>query len=98
MNNRANECKGHPAGEFDPLGETVYCDGTCVPAAVIDFSVARDFSLALLRPLTGDAQGWLQQHVAADATYFGDALVVEHRYLLDLLDGISGDGLTFTQE
>lgn len=24
-----NECEGHPAGEFDPMGETVYCDGSC---------------------------------------------------------------------
>lgn len=22
-------CDGHPAGPFDPMGETVYCDGTC---------------------------------------------------------------------
>ena len=25
----AAECEGHPAGEFDRMGETVYCDGTC---------------------------------------------------------------------
>lgn len=23
------ECQGHPAGPFDPMGQTVYCDGTC---------------------------------------------------------------------
>lgn len=23
------ECGGHPAGAFDRMGETVYCDGTC---------------------------------------------------------------------
>lgn len=22
-------CDGHPAGPFDPMGQTVYCDGTC---------------------------------------------------------------------
>lgn len=22
-------CQGHPAGEFDPMGETVFCDGSC---------------------------------------------------------------------
>ncbi len=22
-------CTGHPAGPFDPMGETVYCDGSC---------------------------------------------------------------------
>lgn len=24
------ECYGHPAGPFDPMGVTVYCDGTCL--------------------------------------------------------------------
>jgi hypothetical protein len=24
-----NECEGHPAGPNDPMGETVYCDGSC---------------------------------------------------------------------
>ena len=23
------ECRGHPAGPYDRMGETVYCDGTC---------------------------------------------------------------------
>lgn len=23
------QCEGHPAGEFDPMGQTVYCDGSC---------------------------------------------------------------------
>lgn len=23
------ECRGHPAGTSDPMGETVYCDGSC---------------------------------------------------------------------
>lgn len=27
------ECEGHPAGPFDPMGETVYCDGSCVVAS-----------------------------------------------------------------
>lgn len=22
-------CQGHPAGPFDPMGVTVYCDGSC---------------------------------------------------------------------
>jgi hypothetical protein len=26
---RGAECEGHPAGPFDPMGETVYCDGSC---------------------------------------------------------------------
>jgi hypothetical protein len=29
-----DDCEGHPAGPFDPLGETVYCDGSCRYIAV----------------------------------------------------------------
>lgn len=25
------DCMGHPPGEFDAMGETVYCDGSCRP-------------------------------------------------------------------
>lgn len=25
----ARECKGHPAGPNDPMGQTVHCDGSC---------------------------------------------------------------------
>lgn len=24
-----DECRGHPAGPFDPMGQTVHCDGSC---------------------------------------------------------------------
>lgn len=27
-------CDGHPAGEFDPMGRTVYCDGSCKSSKV----------------------------------------------------------------
>jgi hypothetical protein len=28
------ECQGHPAGPFDPMGQTVYCDGACRAVSV----------------------------------------------------------------
>ena len=34
-------CEGHPAGPFDPMGETVYCDGTCSPENRILADIAR---------------------------------------------------------
>lgn len=24
-----DDCEGHPSDEFHPMGETVYCDGSC---------------------------------------------------------------------
>lgn len=29
--NNDDDCDGHPAGPFDPMGETQYCDGSCKP-------------------------------------------------------------------
>lgn len=29
LNERARDCRGHAPGPFDPMGETVYCDGSC---------------------------------------------------------------------
>lgn len=31
-----DRCKGHPASEFDPMGQTVYCDGSCRCDEVVD--------------------------------------------------------------
>ena len=34
------DCEGHPAGEFDPMGVSTYCDGTCTaPFAVYEPTV-----------------------------------------------------------
>lgn len=30
-----HECLGHPAGPLDPMGVTVYCDGTCRPSRAV---------------------------------------------------------------
>jgi hypothetical protein len=40
------ECEGHPAGPFDPMGETVFCDGSCNPVhASYERTVTVDRSL-----------------------------------------------------
>ena len=58
-----------------------------------DFNVVDDFTLFLLQPITPEAGDWISEHIPADAQYFASAVVVEHRYIQDILDGISGDGL-----
>ena len=60
-----------------------------------DFNVMDDHSLFLLQPITPEAGDWISEHIPSDAQYFGSALVVEHRYIQDILDGITGDGLTW---
>jgi hypothetical protein len=71
-----------------------YMDGTpSIPTA--DFHVVDDHSLFLLQPITAAAAGWITEHLPADAMMFGSAIVIEHRYVEDILDGITGDGLTW---
>lgn len=50
-------------------------------------------SLALVKPETEAAQDWIDEHVDPNAQWFGDSLVVEPRYLENLLQGAVRDGL-----
>lgn len=58
-----------------------------------DVQIENHGSVYLFRPLTAEAEEWLSEHVSPDATYWGESLVVEHRYAHDLADGMSSDGL-----
>lgn len=59
-----------------------------------DFTVQNEGSIFLLRPLTEAARDWVAEHIPADAQTFGDAIVIEHRYIGDIVDGAQRDGLT----
>ena len=49
-------------------------------------------SLVLLRPSTQVMERWLRANVQDDAQWFGSALVVEPRYVAELLQGIRDAG------
>ena len=49
-----------------------------------DVLVQNEGSIFLFRPLTPKAKAWITEHIQPDAQWFGDALVVEHRYALEL--------------
>ncbi len=51
-------------------------------------------TLFLFCPLTPRARAWIDEHVQADATWYGNALVVEHRYAWALAIGMNDAGLT----
>lgn len=55
-------------------------------------SVEPHGSIVLLRPLDSTAREWLEQHTNEEAQWFGGALVVEPRYVEDIIDGFSADG------
>ena len=58
-----------------------------------DFSVENHFTVFLLRPLTPAAESWIDEQIPEDALNFGNAVVVEHRYISEIVEGIRNDGL-----
>ena len=47
----------------------------------------------LLRPVSTFGQEWIDEHIPDDAPWFGDAVVVEHRYISPIIEGATGNGL-----
>jgi hypothetical protein len=68
--------------------------GTSSPAHVRpDVVVEYDGgTVVLVRPRTEAALRWLIDNVQSDAQWFGNALVVEARYVRGLVIGLSGEG------
>ncbi len=62
------------------------------------FVASREGGLALVTPLTEAAGTWLRGHASLDATWVGDAVVVEPRYFPDLADAIIAAGFTFERQ
>jgi len=60
------------------------------------FTVEDHGSLMLVRPLTKDVDEWLHEHVDPEAQWFGKALVVEPRYLPNLLNGMIDEGFVIS--
>jgi len=55
---------------------------------------ARD-TLFLLYGYTEAAQDWIKEHLPPDAVRFnGNAVAIEHRYVTDIANGITADGLS----
>ena len=62
----------------------------------LDFKLENHGSLFLLRPLSVAAKEWMQQNLPVDSPetqFWGDAIVIEWRYVDAIVDGIIGDGL-----
>jgi hypothetical protein len=59
----------------------------------VDIQVENHGTLFLLRPLTEAGQTWLEEHTVGETQWFGGALAVEPRYVLDIVLGAQDDGL-----
>lgn len=58
-----------------------------------DFTFANHGSICTLQPVSAAAQEWVAEHIPADAQTWGSAIVIEPRYVSEVLSGISDDGL-----
>jgi hypothetical protein len=58
-----------------------------------DFAVQDEGTIFLLIPNTDAAQEWIDEHIPKTAQYFGTAVVVEHRFIAEIVHGIQQSGL-----
>jgi hypothetical protein len=61
--------------------------------AVPDVLVHNEGTLFLFCPLTARATAWIDEQVQTDALWFGNALVVAHRFAWGLAQGMKDAGL-----
>jgi hypothetical protein len=59
-----------------------------------DFTIQNEGSIFILYANTDAAKQWVADHIPADAQTWGtNGVVVEHRYIGDIVAGAQGDGL-----
>ena len=58
-----------------------------------DFLVENHGTIFLLQPLTPAANLWIEQNLPQDHMTFAGAVVIEHRFILDVVRGAIADGL-----
>ena len=65
---------------------------------VFDFVIRDERTIWIFSPQTPAALQFLSKHIREDAQYFGNSLMVEHRYVYDLLIGLREHGLRAVRE
>jgi len=60
-----------------------------------DFRIMHhDQSGVLLQPLTNAGFAWISDNIAQPRTWLGDNLFIEPRFIIAVIKGLAGDGLT----
>jgi hypothetical protein len=62
-----------------------------------DFICENHCSIFLLRPISPAAFDWIEEHLPSDRLTFGNAVVIELRYVWAILVGLQDDGLVVTR-
>jgi hypothetical protein len=60
----------------------------------VDFLCENHGSIFLLRPVSPTSFDWIESHLPSDRISFGNAVVVEPRYVWAILVGLQEAGLT----
>ena len=68
------------------------------PGGGAALAATKHAGLARVEPLTTTAEAWLRSYAGTEASWDGDALVVEMRYFSDLADAAIAAGLTFERD
>jgi hypothetical protein len=55
-----------------------------------DFLLENHFSIFLLRPISSAGFAWIEEHLSPDRITFGNAVVIEPRYVWAILVGLCG--------
>jgi hypothetical protein len=66
-----------------------------------DFRLQDEGTIMILHPCNDEASGWIEDHLYGEElapTWWGGGVVIEHRYVLDILTGIESDELTVAGE
>jgi hypothetical protein len=59
----------------------------------VDFTVRNEGSIVLLRGVSPDAEQWIEDHVGGEDTqYWCGAVVVEHRYIVPIIEAMEAQG------
>jgi hypothetical protein len=58
-----------------------------------DFLFADHGSICILTPTSANGINWINEHLPEDSPRWCGGTVIEHRYVNDILGGITDDGL-----
>jgi len=70
----------------------------CKATKRIDLSVLDQGTIFLLSPASEAGLNWVKEHLTPQIIASSGAIVVEHRYIADIVKGAQADGLIVAEE
>jgi len=70
-------------------------EGITIPEgrALPDFEVQGHYTIYLLQPLNQAAQEWIDNNIPPDSEWYMNSVVIEHRYIADIIQAIYKEGM-----